>query len=218
VKKPAAARNPARGGALGRLEELKTRWERDPASRAFLPLAEEYRRRLPAFDPRLQRTDRIERIRSSAATAVLRGSNFLHMAHFAESGWAACDRNRLCMQGGMRGARRCAPFLRSPCSARPSSAPSPASWANPCSIHQPCLASLFVLVRSFRCTPDFAGHPVPHPALSVHFRTSPILESAASHWRHYRQLFWDRHNWQPPVSALPQQTKQREESRGYSWL
>ena len=29
---------------MGRLEDLKTRWERDPASRAFLPLAEEYRR------------------------------------------------------------------------------------------------------------------------------------------------------------------------------
>jgi len=29
---------------MGRLEDLKTRWERDPASRAFLSLAEEYRR------------------------------------------------------------------------------------------------------------------------------------------------------------------------------
>ena len=29
---------------MGRLEDLRTRWEREPASRAFLPLAEEFRR------------------------------------------------------------------------------------------------------------------------------------------------------------------------------
>jgi len=29
---------------VGRLEDLKNRWEREPSSRAFLPLAEEYRR------------------------------------------------------------------------------------------------------------------------------------------------------------------------------
>jgi tetratricopeptide (TPR) repeat protein len=43
-RKPSNAGPHGRGVALARLNELKTRWEREPFSRAFLPLAEEYRR------------------------------------------------------------------------------------------------------------------------------------------------------------------------------
>jgi len=42
--KPFAAGHQGRGERVARVDDLKTRWERDPFSRAFLPLAEEYRR------------------------------------------------------------------------------------------------------------------------------------------------------------------------------
>src|SRR2546427_7050469 len=40
----ALADRSVRGDIVGRLEDLKNRWDREPSSRAFLPLAEEYRR------------------------------------------------------------------------------------------------------------------------------------------------------------------------------
>ena len=42
--RPFAARPEGRGAPVARVDELRLRWEREPSSRAFLPLAEEYRR------------------------------------------------------------------------------------------------------------------------------------------------------------------------------
>ena len=70
---------------MGRLEDLRTRWERDPASRAFLPLAEEYRRlgRLPESEKVCR--EGLQRHPHYHSARVLLGRTLLEMDRLEES-------------------------------------------------------------------------------------------------------------------------------------
>jgi tetratricopeptide (TPR) repeat protein len=70
---------------MGRLEELKTRWEREPRSRAFLPLAEEYRRMGRLTDAERICREGLQRHPHYHSARVLLGRTLLEMDRLEES-------------------------------------------------------------------------------------------------------------------------------------
>jgi tetratricopeptide (TPR) repeat protein len=70
---------------LGRLEDLRTRWERDPASRAFLPLAEEYRRLGRLAESEKVCREGLQRHPHYHSARVLLGRTLLEMDRLEES-------------------------------------------------------------------------------------------------------------------------------------
>ncbi len=70
---------------MGRLEDLKTRWERDPASRAFLPLAEEYRRLGRLGESERVCREGLQRHPHYHSARVLLGRTLLEMDRLEES-------------------------------------------------------------------------------------------------------------------------------------
>src|SRR5215471_9499274 len=75
----------ARGRTMGRLEDLKTRWEREPRSRAFLPLAEEYRRMGRLTDAERICREGLQRHPHYHSARVLLGRTLLEMDRLEES-------------------------------------------------------------------------------------------------------------------------------------
>ncbi|MCI0659413.1 MAG: tetratricopeptide repeat protein, partial [Acidobacteria bacterium] len=70
---------------MGRLEDLRTRWERDPASRAFLPLAEEYRRMGRLAESEKVCREGLQRHPHYHSARVLLGRTLLEMDRLEES-------------------------------------------------------------------------------------------------------------------------------------
>ena len=70
---------------MGRLEDLKIRWERDPASRAFLPLAEEYRRLGRLAESEKVCREGLQRHPHYHSARVLLGRTLLEMDRLEES-------------------------------------------------------------------------------------------------------------------------------------
>jgi pentatricopeptide repeat protein len=70
---------------LGRLEDLKNRWLRDPASRAFLPLAEEYRRLGRLVESEKVCKEGLQRHPHYHSARVLLGRTLLEMDRLEES-------------------------------------------------------------------------------------------------------------------------------------
>ena len=70
---------------MGRLEDLKTRWEREPFSRAFLPLAEEYRRLGRLVDSERICREGLQRHPHYHSARVLLGRTLLEMDRLEES-------------------------------------------------------------------------------------------------------------------------------------
>ena len=70
---------------MARLEDLKVRWERDPASRAFLPLAEEYRRLGRLAESERVCREGLQRHPNYHSARVLLGRTLLEMDRLEES-------------------------------------------------------------------------------------------------------------------------------------
>jgi tetratricopeptide (TPR) repeat protein len=76
---------PARRKRVGRLEELRVRWEKERSSRAFLPLAEEYRRLGRLADAERVCREGLQRHPHYHSARVLLGRTLLELDHLEEA-------------------------------------------------------------------------------------------------------------------------------------